>query len=72
MKTLILGGVRSGKSAYAQQQAKATGLPVSYIATATAGDDEMRRRIEQHRCNRPQDWTVVQCCDTMHVETIAS
>ncbi len=60
MKTLILGGVRSGKSRLAESLAQHSGLPVCYIATATAGDDEMRRRIESHRARRPADWTVIE------------
>lgn len=57
MKELILGGMRSGKSALAQQTAEATGLAVSYIATATAGDDtEMAARIARHQADRPGHW----------------
>lgn len=60
MKTLILGGVRSGKSRLAERLANESGLPVSYIATATAGDAEMRRRIEVHRLCRPDIWRVIE------------
>jgi adenosylcobinamide kinase / adenosylcobinamide-phosphate guanylyltransferase len=60
MKTLIVGGVRSGKSQLAERLALQSGLPVTYIATALAGDDEMRRRIEAHRKRRPRAWTVVE------------
>jgi len=61
MKTLILGGVRSGKSRLAEQLARATGHPVLYIATATMGEDaEMQRRIRQHRARRPTDWITVE------------
>ncbi len=60
MKTLILGGVRSGKSRLAESLALRSGRPVTYIATATAGDEEMRRRIETHRARRPAGWTVVE------------
>lgn len=60
MKTLILGGVRSGKSRLAERLALQSGLPVIYIATALPGDDEMRRRIEAHRKRRPETWTVVE------------
>jgi adenosylcobinamide kinase/adenosylcobinamide-phosphate guanylyltransferase len=60
MKTLILGGVRSGKSRLAESLAQQSGLSVCYIATATAGDDEMRQRIESHRARRPTTWTVIE------------
>lgn len=54
--TFILGGARSGKSAYAQQIAEESGQSVLFVATATAGDDEMRERIANHRASRPQHW----------------
>lgn len=60
MKTLILGGVRSGKSRLAEQLARDSDLPVTYIATATAQDAEMRARITTHRAHRPSDWNVIE------------
>jgi adenosylcobinamide kinase/adenosylcobinamide-phosphate guanylyltransferase len=58
---LILGGARSGKSAYAQQLAEELGGDnVVYLATAEAGDDEMRARIAVHRSERPQGWRTVE------------
>jgi len=58
MKTieLILGGARSGKSRYAEQQAGRSGQPVVYIATAQALDAEMAQRIAHHRQQRPEHW----------------
>ncbi len=53
---LVTGGVRSGKSIFAEQRAQEAaekGQKVTYIATADAGDDEMRRRIEEHQQRRP-------------------
>ncbi|WFP49141.1 bifunctional adenosylcobinamide kinase/adenosylcobinamide-phosphate guanylyltransferase [Methylomonas sp. EFPC3] len=60
MIELVLGGARSGKSRYAEQQALASGLPVVYVATAEAGDAEMRARIEHHRQRRPAEWTTLE------------
>ena len=60
MIELILGGARSGKSAFAQQRATASGLQVLYLATAQAGDAEMTERIARHRAARPGDWGLVE------------
>jgi adenosylcobinamide kinase / adenosylcobinamide-phosphate guanylyltransferase len=56
---LVLGDVRSGKSRYAQELA-ARGKQVAFIATAEAGDDEMRQRIARHRDERPSSWTTLE------------
>ncbi len=53
---VILGGARSGKSAFAERLAASRGESVAFIATATAGDDEMRERIARHRASRPKGW----------------
>ena len=53
--TLVLGGVRSGKSRYALEIASRAAT-VTFLATACAGDDEMRRKIERHRNERPAHW----------------
>jgi len=59
---LLLGGARSGKSAYGETLAAqlAGEAPVLYIATATASDDEMRLRIAHHRASRPAHWVTVE------------
>lgn len=58
--TLVLGGARSGKSAFAEQLVSLSGLACVYLATATAGDDEMRARIDHHRARRGAAWQTVE------------
>lgn len=60
MKELILGGARSGKSAYAERQALASGKVPVYIATGWADDDEMVARIARHRADRGDAWLLVE------------
>ena len=60
MRSLILGGARSGKSALAERLAIDSGREVVYIATAQAGDAEMAARIAHHRLRRPQQWLCVE------------
>jgi adenosylcobinamide kinase/adenosylcobinamide-phosphate guanylyltransferase len=52
----ITGGARSGKSSFAL--AKALGVPgrKAYIATAEALDEEMTKRIEEHKKQRGKEW----------------
>ena len=57
--TLVLGGVRAGKSTYAQRLA-ASGNRVLFIATAEAGDEDMEGRIEVHRESRSADWDTLE------------
>ena len=54
--TLVLGGVRSGKSAHAERLVEALPAPWIYAATAEALDDEMRARIARHRARRDERW----------------
>jgi adenosylcobinamide kinase/adenosylcobinamide-phosphate guanylyltransferase len=53
---LVLGGARSGKSAFAEQLLLETTAAPTYLATATAEDDEMKARIERHQHQRGQRW----------------
>ncbi len=57
---LILGGARSGKSTFAERLARQSGQPAAFIATATAGDDDMRMRIQRHRAARPAEWLTIE------------
>lgn len=57
---LILGGARSGKSRFAQKLAAELGKRVLYVATGEAHDEEMRRRIDEHRRNRPPNWRTLE------------
>jgi adenosylcobinamide kinase/adenosylcobinamide-phosphate guanylyltransferase len=58
--TLLLGGARSGKSALAVDIGRRHGGHVCFIATAPVIDDDMERRIERHRTERPERWTTVE------------
>ncbi|MYG52541.1 MAG: bifunctional adenosylcobinamide kinase/adenosylcobinamide-phosphate guanylyltransferase [Rhodospirillaceae bacterium] len=58
--TLVLGGARSGKSRHAEALVGAAPAPWHYIATAEALDDEMRRRIDEHRSRRGAGWQTVE------------
>lgn len=60
MHSLILGGVRSGKSRFAETLAQRSGLAITYLATALAGDGEMARRISEHQRRRPAHWRLVE------------
>ena len=58
--TLVLGGARSGKSTFAERLVDGIGLTKVYLATATAGDDEMHARIAQHRKQRGEGWITME------------
>jgi nicotinate-nucleotide--dimethylbenzimidazole phosphoribosyltransferase len=55
---LVLGGIRSGKSAFAEALV-ADAASVRYVATAAGAEDdpEWINRIEAHQRRRPQSWT---------------
>ncbi len=55
--SFVLGGARSGKSAFAEQLVTGSGLDRHYIATGRAWDAEMTDRIQKHRVDRGEGWT---------------
>ena len=58
--TLLIGGARSGKSSYAETLVMAANRPRRYIATAQAWDEEMGKRIAQHRKQRGPNWITIE------------
>lgn len=62
MLTLLLGGARSGKSALAVSLARAHSAqaPVTFLATAALGDEEMAARVAAHRAERPNAWRTLE------------
>jgi len=61
--TLILGGIKTGKTRFAQEKAAAYdkyGEPVIYLATAQAFDKEMEDRIARHQADRPGHWVTLE------------
>src|SRR5579863_4265279 len=57
---LVFGGARSGKSRYALGLAEATARERLYLATGSAGDEEMAARIARHRAERGAGWTTLE------------
>ena len=57
---LVLGGVRSGKSAFAESKVASLDQPTLYVATGLAVDDEMKQRIRRHRESRPSHWSTLE------------
>lgn len=57
---LITGGVRSGKSKFAQAMAEGLGEKVLFVATAEPLDEEMALRIEEHKRKRSKSWRTLE------------
>ncbi|HIP15153.1 MAG TPA: bifunctional adenosylcobinamide kinase/adenosylcobinamide-phosphate guanylyltransferase [Sulfurimonas autotrophica] len=61
MKTLFIGGIKSGKSRNAETYIKKlTNKKPLYLATTQFIDDEMQKRIEQHQQQRADDFITVE------------
>ena len=68
MRTLVLGGIRSGKSRWAEAaiaESLQSDQPVQYLATGQVvdADQEWRQRIAEHRDRRPSHWSTVETDD---------
>ncbi len=57
---LVIGGARSGKSEFAETLVEAAPGPLVYLATARAGDEEMARRIDEHKERRGDRWSSIE------------
>lgn len=72
MRSLIIGGTRSGKSAYAERLVEAGAAPgaeVLYVAPGltTADDVDFAERVAAHRARRPESWRTVETRDVAEV-----
>lgn len=67
----ISGGVRSGKSKYAQQTAlKHSPSPV-YVATAKIWDEDFKERVKLHQKERGEQWTTYEAYQNLFLLPIA-
>lgn len=57
---LVLGGARSGKSAFAEELIDQSGLSKVYLATGQVFDDEMKRRVGLHKDRRGPEWALAE------------
>ncbi|MFD1252961.1 MULTISPECIES: bifunctional adenosylcobinamide kinase/adenosylcobinamide-phosphate guanylyltransferase [Devosia] len=58
--SLVLGGARSGKTAFAERLALRSGSRPAYLATATVMDSEMRDRISSHQAARASRFATIE------------
>lgn len=68
---MVSGGVRSGKSAYAErlvlERSSAAPAKVLYVATGLRWDGEMDERIDKHRARRPAEWDTLEAASDLSV-----
>ena len=65
MRTLVLGGIRSGKSAWAERRITESDCATRYLATGatSGGDEDWARRVAAHRARRPAHWATIETTD---------
>jgi adenosyl cobinamide kinase/adenosyl cobinamide phosphate guanylyltransferase len=60
--TLVIGGVRSGKSELGARLASRLGEPVTVVVPTTfPTDPDLAARVRAHQARRPDTWTTVEC-----------
>ncbi|WP_174238693.1 bifunctional adenosylcobinamide kinase/adenosylcobinamide-phosphate guanylyltransferase [Pedobacter sp. L105] len=67
MLIFVTGGVRSGKSAYAQQRALEICADPVYVATAKIWDEDFKARVKRHQDDRGPEWTTFEAYRDLHL-----
>lgn len=57
---MVTGEARSGKSSYAEKICAESNKDVTYIACAMITDDDMQKRVDLHRAQRPSEWPTIE------------
>ena len=57
---VVTGGARSGKSMFAEEYLTSCSGRKAYVATAQILDEEMKKRVAEHRSRRPEDWQTLE------------
>lgn len=67
MLIFVTGGVRSGKSSYAQKRAKELCADPVYVATAKIWDEDFHERVKRHQEDRGSEWTNFEAYRDLHL-----
>ncbi|GAB3728479.1 bifunctional adenosylcobinamide kinase/adenosylcobinamide-phosphate guanylyltransferase [Spirosoma lituiforme] len=68
----VTGGVRSGKSRFAQAYALTLSASPTYVATAKIWDDEFSQRVQRHRDERGPEWKTIEAERDIHTLPLAN
>jgi len=60
LKTLVLGGINSGKSAFAEALIKKQPATPYYVATSVVLDPETQEKIDAHQNMRGPNWNTIE------------
>jgi len=72
MLIFVTGGVRSGKSAYAQRRALEICEDPVYVATAKIWDEDFKDRVKRHQQDRGPEWTTFEAYKDLHLLPLAA